>query len=1020
MASDRSRRRDTPHFGYKSVIAQQGRVVLDRDFNAQAVHSDERDALDALAFVGPSGSPDDGFRIRLIEASGSPPAQARDFEIAPGLMYLGGQAVTLEARADWSTQPEWPAPPPAPMADFELVYLDVTELHVGAVEDPDLLDVALGGPDTTGRAKLLKRIRRLPVKQADCRAAWQEAVAQWRDEGLTYDPRTGALNPEAALKIGFLTSDAIANPCDPAATGGYLGADNQLLRIRVVNKGGVRKLLWGYDNASFLYRVAWLSADRTLIRLAGDPPDAFHFPQAGQVVEILASAALLGQVPDRTDPSGVGQIVQAAAEPTGFLATLAQAYGPAIAGDPSNYLVLPSGAWPTGFSDAGLPIFVRVWQAAPDLTVNDPVTLADGVTATVSGSGSSDLPDGAYWEAALRPGTPQGCYPESLLVAPQLSDGPRRWACPLAVIDWTAKPPAVHDCRRTFDNLVDLSRRLPGCSTLSLSPRDLATRSLQDWLSLVENNPGAVVCLAAGDYPLDRPLRLDGRHEGLTIEACGGAARLFPAAGADPEDFADGVVALNRAAGVTLHNIDVTPAEAPAPRRLLRSLVRALAEAGLDGRTALRLPRLAFGFRIVNSAEVTLDSCAATFSETRPDEDADLIGAGVFVQGRCSGLRIERSSFGSEIAPTYTPLTLDSQTTPQQFGRILDALENAGVAERVLSHRVTPAAAAASPTAPATGAASAEASEPELFSLADWRDSRVGAGLVALSANRLATGAPAKGPVIATVGVLAADNGSTKLESRDLPCALGRASIADSAFANLTLATWLCASYDVLRLRDNDAENVLAGLWLEIPGASPPPARDHGQPLYPNVTFFEEFQAIFAFAAILTPPDGAEAPARVVEKRKIVQRKPRYALIVEGNHVRTPISTRERRRSSSALLLSLNISATKDQKEPPLVSTIIAGNHFESGAGIWAPSALIVPPRGYPCSITGNVILNPTSEAQDIDGASLVVLAQAEDIVTGLAVTGNVLRGFSNLRQLKRFNVPAPADVWTLFNDENS
>ncbi|HUO54852.1 MAG TPA: DUF6519 domain-containing protein, partial [Rhodoblastus sp.] len=457
MARDRSRRRETPHFGYTGVIAQQGRVVLDRDFNAQQAFSDIRDALDALTTVGRSGSPDNGFRISvpaLASPPSSPPGASREVDIAAGLMYLGGRAVVLPAPCAYANQPDWPAPPPVANTAYEIVYLDVTELEIGAVEDPDLLEVALGGPDTTGRAKLLRRIRRRPVAEADCDAAWQEVLADWSAQGLNFDPLTMALTPRAGLQIGFLSSGSTGDPCDPVATGGYLGADNQLVRVRVVNSGAPPKLLWGYDNASFLYRVASVSTDKTLLKLTSDPPDAFHFPQAGQIVEILASAAFLGKEPDQTDPSGASQIIQAAAEATGFIAPLAQAYGPAINGDSNNYLTLPAGAWPSDFADHGLPLYVRVWQAAPDLPAGGgTVLLADGVTATISLPPGGVPPDGAFWEIALRPGTPQGCYPETLLTAPQPADGPRRWACPLALIDWTGASGdaiLVEDCRPLF------------------------------------------------------------------------------------------------------------------------------------------------------------------------------------------------------------------------------------------------------------------------------------------------------------------------------------------------------------------------------------------------------------------------------------------------------------------------------------------------------------------------------------------------------------------------------------------
>ena len=44
----------------------------------------------------------------------------------------------------------------------ELVYLMAAEQEVSAVEDPALADVALGGPDTMQRRRILQRFVRQP------------------------------------------------------------------------------------------------------------------------------------------------------------------------------------------------------------------------------------------------------------------------------------------------------------------------------------------------------------------------------------------------------------------------------------------------------------------------------------------------------------------------------------------------------------------------------------------------------------------------------------------------------------------------------------------------------------------------------------------------------------------------------------------------------------------------------------------------------------------------------------------
>src|SRR5437660_742157 len=78
------------------------------------------------------------------------------------------------------------------------------------------------------------------------------------------------------------------SPCDTAAPGGFLGAENQLIRVQIAAPapGGQARLLWGYDNASSLYRFTPQS-DGSTLQLGRPPVDAFHSPRQGQVVEVL-------------------------------------------------------------------------------------------------------------------------------------------------------------------------------------------------------------------------------------------------------------------------------------------------------------------------------------------------------------------------------------------------------------------------------------------------------------------------------------------------------------------------------------------------------------------------------------------------------------------------------------------------------------------------------------------------------------------------------------------------------------
>src|SRR5262249_4005193 len=158
----RSRSSDRPRNGVIAPVVQQGRVIMDRDFNALQSMTQARIDADALDFVGPCGTPDDGFGISIsVRQGGAQSFGSRDFQISPGTMYLGGERVVSPsgpaslAPYTYFNQPDW-VTPGAFNADSlrELVYLNVVEQEVSAVEDPDLFEVALGGPDTTQRLKL--------------------------------------------------------------------------------------------------------------------------------------------------------------------------------------------------------------------------------------------------------------------------------------------------------------------------------------------------------------------------------------------------------------------------------------------------------------------------------------------------------------------------------------------------------------------------------------------------------------------------------------------------------------------------------------------------------------------------------------------------------------------------------------------------------------------------------------------------------------------------------------------------
>src|SRR6266568_1977262 len=134
MGSDRARITYDESRQYRAVVMQQGRVTVEADWNEEEQVVNEEMRKEALDFVGPNGTPDNGYRID----SGQVPF---DLSVSNGTMYVGGMraflaypvqqkghALQYSDQPDWldhSGDPDWvdlPTPGSAP-PQGEFIYL---------------------------------------------------------------------------------------------------------------------------------------------------------------------------------------------------------------------------------------------------------------------------------------------------------------------------------------------------------------------------------------------------------------------------------------------------------------------------------------------------------------------------------------------------------------------------------------------------------------------------------------------------------------------------------------------------------------------------------------------------------------------------------------------------------------------------------------------------------------------------------------------------------------------------------
>jgi hypothetical protein len=269
MSSDISRQRFNPARHFNSVLMQQGRVQLDADWNEWNEILDRRWRSETIDIIGrcvvPRQTPD-GFAIGMSGGM---------LTIGRGRIYVDGlqaenhgagdlefDPVLAESRGlnpvRYDQQPDFPNPTPLPDGGGpHLVYLDVWEREVTAIEDPGLVETAVG-VDTTSRLQTAWQVRVLPdIGDGTTCSTPDDQLPRWLD---IIRPSAGRLTTAA---VGVAQSD---DPCLLPPSGGYRGLENRLYRVEIHDggKAGAATFKWSRDNASIATGISAIEGDTTL------------------------------------------------------------------------------------------------------------------------------------------------------------------------------------------------------------------------------------------------------------------------------------------------------------------------------------------------------------------------------------------------------------------------------------------------------------------------------------------------------------------------------------------------------------------------------------------------------------------------------------------------------------------------------------------------------------------------------------------------------------------------------------
>ena len=423
-------------------------------------------------------------------------------------------SLTVRALITYHTQPDYPAPPTLDAGNY-LAYLDVWERHITALDDPEIREVALGGPDTATRTQTVWQMKLEPVTgdSPEC-----EDFHDWR--------------PDAGTALGTLAARAQpggddTNPCIIPPAAGYRRLENQLYRVEIHDDGsisGTPTFKWSRDNGSVVARLT--DSDSTRLVVSHPRTDAVTRFATDDWLEVLDEGMVLHGEP-------------------GVFVKLGEINGNelAIAENPSGASLPTSG-------------MVRRWEGGEPIAIDASrwQILESGVEVHFA---NGQFHTGDYWTIPARTITHNVEWPSDPSSGEplyQMAQGIIHHYCPLALINYDANEDwlVLADCREEFPPLTDLP--LGGCC-LRVEPGD----DLQQAVNQVIQGGGGCICLAKGVHVMDRPLYISEANN-LTIHG-ESAASILHMQGVD--EFGFGGIVLVKTRGISLHNFTILGADVP-------------------------------------------------------------------------------------------------------------------------------------------------------------------------------------------------------------------------------------------------------------------------------------------------------------------------------------------------------------------------------------------------------------------------------------------------------------------------
>lgn len=542
MKGDFSKWEFDPRRNFNGVLHQQGKVLLDSDWNAQTRITVDwqdqaaRDLIGSGVAAVPASDPD-SFKVigALVNAAGQV-----EVTLNPGKLWADGLPVFLPEPPDPAAAvsriatylQDPPANKPIAAGVRDALILEVWRESLNGFQLPDLLiEPALGGPDTTERVHTAMALRL-------CQLAADDSCSSLADK-IEDD-----FSQKGKLKVSLQPTSTTGGDCPVVQGGGYAGFEHRLYRLEVAQvNDGVARFKWSQFNGGLVGRG----------KFSLDPQDG------KEKVSITANRQAI-------ITSGLTEFYLEALQydPPPAAGTKGLGYWKVTCGakatlNNENEIVLAAAPQFGAFPVNGTVMFFHLWDDLraiadfpPAIGANAPNELRDGIRLEFGAAAGANYVPGDYWVFPVRAGevgNPQ------VLIDNQVPEGIHHHRVPLAILNWNdlkniayaSDEKAIEDCRHVFRPLTQ--QRV--CCTFLVGDGVTSHGDFDSIEEALDHLPssGGEICLLPGTHHRARVVVKDRKN--IVFRGCAKETTVSPRVAGEP------IFLLSDCQHIILENLDL-------------------------------------------------------------------------------------------------------------------------------------------------------------------------------------------------------------------------------------------------------------------------------------------------------------------------------------------------------------------------------------------------------------------------------------------------------------------------------